>query len=63
MILIEVIADDEVLSSDPKKAKERLEKDGVRFITWDGEPDISSDCLTYYVVSLTYEAQPIFASA
>ena len=44
--------------SDPKEAKERLVKDGVDFTVWDGEPEISGDdCLTYYVVSLTYEAQ------
>ena len=44
--------------SDPKEAKERLKKDGVDFTVWDGEPEISEDdCLTYYVVSLTYEAQ------
>lgn len=46
------------LSSDPKEAKERLVKDGVDFTIWDGEPEITEDdCLTYYVVSLTYEAQ------
>lgn len=44
--------------SDPKEAKERLVKDGVDFSVWDGEPEIlEDDCLTYYVVSLTYEAQ------
>lgn len=44
--------------SDPKEAKERLVKDGVDFTVWDGEPEILGDnCLTYYVVSLTYEAQ------
>lgn len=44
--------------SDPKEAKERLVKDGVDFTIWDGEPEISGDdCLTYYVVALTYEAQ------
>lgn len=33
-------------------------KDGVDFTIWDGEPEILEDeCLTYYVVSLTYEAQ------
>lgn len=46
------------VSSDPKQAKERLVKDGVDFTVWDGEPEISGyDCLTYYVVALTYEAQ------
>ena len=44
--------------SDPKEAKERLMKDGVDFTIWDGEPEIlGDDCLTYYVVALTYEAQ------
>lgn len=60
MILIKVTALDWEPSSDPKKAKERLVKDGIDFIAWDGEPDISDeDCLTYYVVSVTYEAQRV----
>ena len=46
------------LPSDPKEAKQRLVKDSVDFTVWDGEPEIlDEDCLTYYVVSLTYEAQ------
>ena len=64
MILIKVIVNHWELSSDPEKAKERLVKDGIEFITWDGEPDASDeDYLTYYVVSLTYEAQRVSASA
>lgn len=48
----------EHVPSDPKEAKERLVKAGVDFRVWDGEPEIQvDDCLTYYVVSLTYEAQ------
>ena len=44
--------------SDPKEARERLVKAGVDFRVWDGEPEIlEDDCLTYYVVSLLYEAQ------
>ena len=46
------------MPSNPKEAKERLMKDGVDFTVWDGEPEILEDsCLTYYVVTLTYEAQ------
>ena len=64
MILIKVIVHDLELPSDSKKAKERLVKDGIEFINWDGEPDISDEnCLTYYVVSLTYGAQRLPASA
>jgi len=46
------------VSSDPTEARENLEKDGVDFTVPDGEPEINGeDCLTYYVVTLTYEAQ------
>ena len=31
---------DELKPNNPQKAKERLVKDGVDFIVWDGEPDI-----------------------
>ncbi|MCJ1452107.1 hypothetical protein MMC28_002448 [Mycoblastus sanguinarius] len=43
--------------NDPVKAKVRLERDGVDFRVEDGEPEIlGDDCSTYYVVTLTYEA-------
>ena len=64
MILIKVTVYDWGLPTDSEKAKERLVKDGIEFITWDGEPDMSDeDCLIYYVVSLTYGAQRVPASA
>ena len=51
---------DEPVPNDPQEAKDRLVKDGVDFIVWDGEPDIlNKHCLTFYVVSLTYEARRV----
>ena len=44
--------------NDPIKAKERLVKDGVDFTIPDGEPEVvgsADECLTYYVVTLSYE--------
>ena len=46
--------------NDPVKAKERLVKDGVDFRIPDGEAEITGsaeECLTYYVVTLFYEAR------
>ena len=48
------------MPNDPTKAKERLVKDGVDFTIPDGEPEIvgsAQDCLTYYTVTLVFEAQ------
>lgn len=48
------------MPTDPVKAKERLTADGVDFTILDGEPEIvgsAEDCLTYYVVTLVFEAQ------
>lgn len=54
-----MIASGTHVPNDPVEAKERLVKDGVDFTVPDGEPEITGkDCLTYYVVTLTYEAQP-----
>ena len=54
-LLTKLIATGLHAPSDPKEAKERLVKDGVDFRVWDSEPELSNDdCLTYYVVSLTY---------
>ena len=51
---------DELGLNDPQEAKNRLVKDGVDFIVWDGEPEfLDEDCLMFYVVSLTYEAQRV----
>ena len=46
------------IPQEPIAAKDRLVAHGVRWIFWDGEPDVlTSDTLTYYVVMLTYEAK------
>ena len=48
------------MPNDPVKAKERLVKDGVDFRIPDGEAEITGsaeECLTYYVVTLFYEAR------
>ena len=43
-----MIVHDLELPSDSKKAKERLVKDGIEFINWDGEPDIfDENCLRH----------------
>ena len=48
------------IPNDPIEAKANLIKDGIDFIAWDGEPEVlDENCLTYYVVSLIYEAQPV----
>ena len=59
MPLIEITGNEQEPPSDPIKAKERLIKDGIDFIAWDGEPEILDEdhCMTYYVISLCYEAQ------
>ena len=55
--LISKTATGTYLLNDPIKAKERLVEDGVDFAAPDGEPKITGDdCLTYHVVTLTYEA-------
>ena len=64
LLIAEIYHEPDDLPSDPKAAKDRLVAHGVRWVTWDGEPDVlTHNSVTHYVVSLTYELETVSTSA
>lgn len=55
--MIFLIAHGSHVANDAVAAKKRLMDDGADFNVPDGEPEITGDVLTYYVVLLTYETR------